>query len=255
VRRAVRAEWLKVWSDPGTGWVLGALVALSVAVSAVAISAARCPAAACGQDPAKIGFTGVYLGQAVAALAGVLAIGNEYGTGMIRVTLTAMPRRITVLAAKALVLTGLVLAASALAVGASMLVGSLILPGHGFTSARGFDLVGVVAWQASFRTTLYLTLVAAISLGVTAAVRDSAAAIGTALGLLYLFPIAESLVSDQTIQRRLSQIGPMAAGLDAQASTGLRGLPLTPWQGLGVVALWAAGALVLGGLVLSRRGA
>jgi ABC-2 type transport system permease protein len=255
MRRAVRAEWLKVWSDPGTAWVLGALVALSVAVSAVAVSAARCPAAGCGQDPARLSFTGVYLGQAVAALAGVLAIGNEYGTGMIRVTLAAMPRRITVLAAKALVLAGLVLAASALAVGASMLAGSLTLPGHGFTSARGFDLVSLGAWQASFRTTLYLTLVAVISLGVTAVVRDSAAAIGTALGLLYLFPIAESLMRDQTIQRRLEQIGPMAAGLDAQASTGVSGLPLTPWQGLGVVALWAAGALVLGGLVLRLRDA
>jgi ABC-2 type transport system permease protein len=255
VKRAVRAEWLKVWSDPGTGWLLGALVALSFAVSAVAVSAARCPAAACGQDPAKISFAGVYLGAAVAALAGVLAIGGEYGTGMIRVTLTAMPRRITVLAAKALVLAGLVLAASALAVGASMLAGWLILPGHGFTSARGFDLVSWGAWQASFRTTLYLTLVAVISLGVTAVMRDSAAAIGTALGLLYLFPIIESLVRDQAIQRRLSQIGPMAAGLDAQASTRLSGLPLAPWQGLGVVALWAAGALVLGGLVFARRDA
>jgi ABC-2 type transport system permease protein len=255
VRRAVRAEWLKAWSDPGTGWVLGALVALSVAVSAAVVSAARCPAAGCGQDPAKLSFAGVYLGQAVAALAGVLAIGNEYGTGMIRVTLTAMPRRLSVLAAKALVLAGLVLAASALAVGASMLAGSLILPGHGFTSARGFDLVSAGAWQASFRTTLYLALVAVISLGVTAVVRDSAAAIGTALGLLYLFPIAASLATSPAIQRRLTQIGPMSAGLDAQASTGVSGLPLTPWQGLGVVALWAAGALVLGGLVLYRRDA
>jgi len=255
MRQAVRAEWLKAWSDPGTAWVLGALVTLSVAVSAVAVSAARCPAMGCGQDPARLSFAGVYLGQAVAALAGVLAIGGEYGTGMIRVTLTAMPRRITVLAAKALVLAGLVLTASALAVSASILTGWLILPGHGFTAARGFDLVGAGAWQASFRTTLYLTLVAAISLGVTAAVREVAAAIGTALGLLYLFPIAASLAANPAIQRRLSQIGPMPAGLDAQVSTGVSGLPLTPWQGLGVVALWAAGALVLGGLVLRRRDA
>jgi ABC-2 type transport system permease protein len=232
VRRAVRAEWLKAWSDPGTGWVLGALTLAALT-----------------------SLTSVYLGQAVAALAGVLAIGNEYGTGMIRVTLAAMPRRITVLTAKALVLSVLVLAASALATGASMLTGWLILPGHGSTAARGFDLVNVGAWQASFRTTLCLTLVAVISLGVTAVMREVAAATGAALGLLYLFPIAASLVTNPAIQRRLSQIGPMPAGLDAQASTGLRGLPLTPWQGLGVVALWAAGALVLGGLVLCRRDA
>jgi hypothetical protein len=46
VRRAIRAEWAKTWSDPGTGWLLGALIALSVAVGAVAIATARCPAAA-----------------------------------------------------------------------------------------------------------------------------------------------------------------------------------------------------------------
>jgi ABC-2 type transport system permease protein len=232
VRRVLCAEWLKTWSDPGTGWVLGALALAS-------LSSLAC----------------VYLGEAVAALAGVLAIGNEYGTGMIRVTLTAMPRRITVLTAKTLVLAGLVLAASALAAGVSMLAGSLILSGHGSTPARGFDLVSVGTWQASFRTTLYLTLVAVISLGVTAVMREVVAATGAALGLLYLFPIAASLVRNEAVQRRLSQIGPMAAGLDAQASTGLRGLPLTPWQGLGVVALWAAGALVLGGLVFCKRDA
>lgn len=57
------------------------------------------------------------------------------------------------------------------------------------------------------------------------------------------------------MQRLLEQIGPMSAGLDAQATMGLKSLPLTPWQGLGVVALWAAGALLLGGLALRIRDA
>ena len=134
MRRAIRAEWAKTWSDPGTGWLLGTLIALTVAVSAVAIGTARCPAAGCGQDPARISLTGVYLGQAVAALVGVAAIGSEYGTGMIRVSLTAIPRRDRLLAAKAVVLAGPVLAASAAAAGASMLAGWLVLPGHGFTA-------------------------------------------------------------------------------------------------------------------------
>jgi ABC-2 type transport system permease protein len=55
--------------------------------------------------------------------------------------------------------------------------------------------------------------------------------------------------------RHLQQIGPLTAGLDAQAATGLNGLPLTPWQGLGVVALWTAGALVLGAIALTARDA
>jgi ABC-2 type transport system permease protein len=255
VRRALRAEWAKTWSDPGTGWLLGGFVVLSMGVSALVIGPARCQAGGCGQDPARISLAGVYLGQAVAALAGVLAIGGEYGTGMIRVTLTAMPRRIRVLAAKALVLAGLVLAASVLAVGASMLTGWLVLPGHGFTAARGFDLAGGAMWRAAGCAALYLMLVAVLGLGVAAVVRDSAAAIGVVLGLLYLFPVAAGLVGDPAIRWRLQQIGPMSAGMDSMATSGLRALPLTPWQGLGLVAGWAAGALVLGGVMLRLRDA
>jgi ABC-2 type transport system permease protein len=55
--------------------------------------------------------------------------------------------------------------------------------------------------------------------------------------------------------RHLQQIAPMTAGLEIQATEGLSTLPLTPWQGLGVLALWAAGALILGGLVFRLRDA
>jgi ABC-2 type transport system permease protein len=53
----------------------------------------------------------------------------------------------------------------------------------------------------------------------------------------------------------MQQIGPLSAGLDVQATIGVKSLSLTPWQGLGVVALWAVGALLLGALVLKRRDA
>src|SRR5207247_6788399 len=120
-------------------WLLFAAVALTVAVSVAAAAAARCPATGCGQDPAKVGLTGVYLGQVVVAVVAVLAISGEYSSGMIRTTLAAMPRRITVLAAKTAILTGLTLAAGTLAIlGSLLLAGRLILPGHGFTAAHGF---------------------------------------------------------------------------------------------------------------------
>jgi ABC-2 type transport system permease protein len=246
---------VKALSDPGTAWLLVALVTLSVAVSVAGVAAARCPAAGCGQDPARISLTGVYLGQVVAALAGVLAIGGEYGTGMIRVTLAAVPRRGRLLAAKAIVVASLVLVASVLAVGASMMTGRFILAGHGFTSAHGFDLAGAAMFRASLCAAVDLTLIALLGLGVAAAVRDSAAAIGVTLGVLYLFPVAAGLAQAPALQRHLEQIGPLAAGLDSLTTTGLSSLPLTPWQGLGVVALWAAGALLLGAAVLRARDA
>ncbi len=254
--QAVHAEWTKFRTVAGPAWLLAGVVTLTLAVGVPAASAAWCPSATCGVDPAKVSLTGIYLGQAVVAVAGVLAIGNEYSTGMIKLSLTAMPRRLTFLLAKAAVLTGPVLIVSALAVAGSALAGRLILPGHGFTPAHGFaSLTSGADIRAIAGTVLYLTLIALLSLGVAAAVRDSAAAIGLVLGVLYLFPIAADVVSDQALSRHLDQIGPLPAGLDAQATIGVKGLPLTPWQGLGVVALWTAGTLLLGALALKLRDA
>lgn len=248
---ALRAEWAKFRTVAGPAWLLAGIVVATLAVAVLAISAARCPAAGCGADPAKISFTGVYLSQAVAALAGVLAIGTEYSTGMITLSLTAIPRRLTWFTVKAVVLTGPVLAGSAIAVAGSALAGWLILPGRGFTPAHGYaSLTTRADLRAAVGTALCLTLTALLGLGVATAVRDSAAAAGLVLGLLYLVPVASALVSSQTLSRRLQQIGPLTAGLDVQATTGLDRLPLTPGQGLGVVALWAAGGLLAGAFVL-----
>jgi ABC-2 type transport system permease protein len=177
---------------------------------------------------------------------------------MIRTTLAAMPRRLTVLGAKAIVVTGLVLAAGTIAVLGSLLAGRLILPGHGFTPAHGFPPLSLgdgPVLRAAAGSVLYLALIALLSLGIATVVRDSAAAIGLVLGLLYLFPIFAALITDRTVQRHLLQAAPMTAGLDIQATTGLRSLPLGPWAGLGVLAAWAAGALLAGGLLLRLRDA
>ena len=222
-----------------------------------AAAAVTCPAAGCGQDPAKIALSGIYLSQAVVAILAVLAITGEYSSGMIRTTLTAMPRRMTVLAAKAVVVTGLALAAGAVGVLASLLAGRLILPGHGFTRAHGYpplSLDGGPDLRAAAGSVLYLALIALLALGVATAVRDAAVSIGLVLGLLYLFPVIASALNPHW-SRHLEQIGPMIAGESIQATADLRSLPLTPWQGLGVLALWAAGALIIGGLALRLRDA
>jgi len=93
---ALHAEWTKLRTLASTFWLLLATAALTVTVSAAAAAAVRCPSGHCAEDPAKISLTGIYLGQAVVAVVAVMAISGEYGTGMIRVTLAAMPRRVTV---------------------------------------------------------------------------------------------------------------------------------------------------------------
>jgi ABC-2 type transport system permease protein len=254
---ALRAEWAKLRTLAGTWWLLLAAGALTVGVGSGAASAVTCQTAGCGQDPARIALSGVYLSQALVATSAVLAISGEYSTGMIRTTLTAMPRRMTVLAAKAVVTTGLALTAGAVGVLASMLAGRLILPGHGFTPVHGYpplSLANGPDLRAAAGSVLYLALIALLALGAATAVRDSAVSIGVVLGLLYLFPVIASAVGPNW-SRRLQQIGPMSAGLSVQATIDLRSLPLTPWQGLGVLALWAAGTLLIGGLVLRFRDA
>jgi ABC-2 type transport system permease protein len=114
-----------------------AAVVLTVGLSAVTAAAVTYDAGT-NQDPAKISLTGIELGQAVVAILAVVAISGEYSTGMIRATLTAMPRRIAVLAGKAAVLAGVVLAAGTVAVLGSVLAGRLLLPGNGFTAAHGY---------------------------------------------------------------------------------------------------------------------
>ena len=254
--QALRAEWTKLRTVAGPAWLLAGVVAMTVAVGTATASAAQCQSARCGIDPATVSFSGIYPGQALVAVAGVLAIGNEYSTGMIKLSLTAMPRRLTWFCAKAAVLAAPVLAASALAVAGAALAGRLILPGKGFTPEHGYaSLTSATDLRAAVGAICYLTLITLFSLGAAAAVRDSAAAIGLVLGVLYLFPLAAAVISNPPITRHLDQIGPLPAGLDAQATTGLSSLPLTPWQGLGVVALWAAGALLLGALALNGRDA
>jgi ABC-2 type transport system permease protein len=258
-RAALHAEWTKLRTVAGPAWLLAAVVTLTAAVSALAVQANSCPAGAvCTVDTTKLSLTGVQLGQAVVAVLAVLVISNEYSTGMIRVTLAAMPRRTVVLAAKAAVLSSLVLAAGVLAVAGSLLAGRLILPGHGFTPAHGFALLSPgtpSVLRAAAGSVIYLALIALLSLGTATIVRDSAVAVGVVLGLLYLFPIVANVVGNAQWHRHLEQIGPMTAGLAIQATTDLRSLPISPWAGLGVLAAWAAGAMAVGGLLLRLRDA
>jgi ABC-2 type transport system permease protein len=256
---ALRAEWTKLRTMPGTFWLLGAVIAATVAVSAAAAAASRCPAGlACPVDTVKLTLTGVQFGQAVAAILAVLAIGTEYSSGMIRTTLAAMPRRTTVLAAKAAIVAGLTLAVGTVAVAGSLLAGALVLPGHGFTPGRGFPVLSLAdgpVLRAAAGSALYLCLISLLALGVAAAVRDTAVAIGTVFGLLYLFPIVAAVAASPHWQRHLQQIGPMTAGLEIQATRNLHSLPIGPWAGLGVLAAWAVAAVLAGGLLLRLRDA
>jgi ABC-2 type transport system permease protein len=249
---ALYAEWTKLRTVPGTLWLFLSTIVLTTGVGAFAAATMKCLPGECTLDPTKTSLTGIILGQTIVAILAVLAIGGEYSTGMIRTSLTATPGRTTMLAAKAIVVAAVTLAAGVPATLASLLAGRMILPSRG-NAAMSFADGAVV--RAALGSVLYLGLIALLSLGIATSVRDSATGIGIVLALLYLFPLVSLAISDPHWRRHLGQIAPMSAGLAIQTTTKLSTLPVGPWAGLGVLAAWAAGALLLGGLMLRLRDA
>jgi ABC-2 type transport system permease protein len=244
----LKSEWTKLRTSPGTPWLVLCAVVTTVGVSAFAADGTTCASQECVLDPAKVSLTGVALGQAVVAILGVLVIGGEYSSGTMRVTLTAVPRRIQVLAAKAVLVAAVTAAAAVPSTLLSLLAGRSLLD-----DPPVLDSEPVL--RAAIGSVLYLVLVALLSLGIATLVRDPATAIGAVLALLYVLPIVALTVSDADWQRHLKQIGPMNAGLAVQATRGLDDLPIGPWQGLAVLAGWAAAALLASAVALTRRDA
>ena len=257
-REALHAEWTKLRTLPGTLWLVAGLAVLTYAVGAAATAAVTCSSVDCGQDPVKVSLTGVQLGQALAAILGVLVVSSEYSTGMIRVTFAALPRRTTVLAAKAALVSALTLVAGAVAVLASVLTARYVMPHHGFTAANGYPPLSLgdgPVLRAAGGSVLYLGLITLLSLGIATLIRDAAAAIGTVLGVLYLSPIIGAVVTDPHWHHRIERYSPMTAGLAIQSTRNLAAMPIGPWEGLGVLAAWAGASLLVGGAVLHFRDA
>jgi ABC-2 type transport system permease protein len=258
MKQAVHAEWTKLRTVAGPAWLLAAAVVLTVGLGALVVASMTYSPGDGAQDTTRLSLTGLEIGQAVVAILAVLLISSEYSTGMIRITLVAVPRRSAVLLSKGTLLTSVTLVAAAISVAGSLLVGRVILLSHGFTAAHGYMVVSLAhgpTLRAAVGSVMYLALIALFGLGIGMAIRDSATAIGVVLALLYLFPLVASFIGNPQWHRHLEQIGPMTAGLAIQSTIDLRGMPLTPWSGLGVMAAWAAGALLLGGLLLRLRDA
>ncbi|MEU6026927.1 ABC transporter permease [Streptomyces tauricus] len=258
MKSAGRAEWTKLRTDAGNGWLTLGVVVLTLAAGAAVAMTSRCDATGCGGDPTRLSLTGVLAGQVVVAIVAVLMVGNEYGTGMMHTTLTAVPRRLTVLLSKSAVLTAVTLVTGTVSVLGSLLIGGLVRPGRGFTEEHGFpplSLTDGATLRAAVGSVLYLVLIGLLSLGTTLVVRSAATAIGIVLALLFVFPILTQVVADPDWQRHLQQIAPMTAGLAVQTTVHTADLPIGPWQGLGVLALWTLGAMTAGGWLLRARDA
>jgi ABC-2 type transport system permease protein len=206
VSTAVAAEWVKLRSlrstyltmlcAIGLGLALGILDTSSVAHHWATMSAAD----RAHFDPVGDSFTGLVFAQLAFGVLGVLTISTEYGTGMIRATLTATPRRGTVFTAKAVVLGAVTLALGELFAFTCFLAGQATLAGAGLDV--GLTDPGVLRAVAS--AGLYLCVVALVGYGLGALLRHTAGAVAAMFAAIFLaWPVARALESWSYLPDRL----------------------------------------------------
>ncbi|KOT92907.1 ABC transporter permease subunit [Streptomyces ardesiacus] len=192
---ALASEWTKIRSVRSTMWTLGVFVLLVLGIGLLTGAVvASSDSDLAGESALSLGFFGLLLGSICVITLGVLTTASEYGTGMIRTTMTACPSRGRVLAAKGIVfflVAFVVTLVSATVVG---LFHVSLLEGNGAGDPTGTEwLKGTVG------VSLYIALLGLLSLAVGSIIRHSAGAITLMIGLLLaplviaLFMFSESL--------------------------------------------------------------
>lgn len=249
----MRSEWTKLRTVRATYWtaVLAALSVLGIAAGSCAEWAsnlARHRAELATLDPITTSLTGVYLAQLAVGTLGVLVISSEYGTGMIKATLTAVPQRRTVLAAKAVTFSAATLVFGQLVGFAAFGAGQAILS----TQHAGVSLGHPGALRATVGSGLYLCAVGLLGFGVGAAVRHTAGAMAALFGLLFL-PTALADLLPPSLHYVIEY---MPANAGSQIFTAHYQPPaLSPWGGFGVFCLYVLAALVAAVVLTDRRDA
>jgi ABC-type transport system involved in multi-copper enzyme maturation permease subunit len=200
-----------------------------------------------GFDPVSRSLTGVYLAQLAIGVLGVLVITGEYATGMIRATLSAVPRRLPVLWAKLAVFASVTLLLMLVSSFAAFLVGQRLLGSHGTTLSSPHALRAVVG------VALYVTVVAVLAIGLGFIIRSTAGGIATLFGLLLVLPAIGHVLPTSWQQHVLPYLPSNAGG----ALYTLKPDPgtLAPWTGFGVMCLWALAAVIAAVVLLRRRDA
>jgi ABC-type transport system involved in multi-copper enzyme maturation permease subunit len=254
----LRSELTKIRSVRSTYWTLLVLLAVSIGIGA-AISAGTAAnwshASAADRatfDATQASVAGLfYLGQLVIVVLGALVLTAEYSTGMIRTSLTAMPRRTTVYTAKAAVFTLVALAVTFAAAFAAFFLGQSLLTstGHSATLSQPDVLRAVIG------SALYVTLCGLFAYAAGAILRHTAGAITAVIGLLFVVPILAHLLPHawyQDVQRWL----PNSAGQALSATTGPQDPHLfSPWGQFGVFAAYTAVLLIVGAVLFRKRDA
>jgi ABC-type transport system involved in multi-copper enzyme maturation permease subunit len=244
-RQAVTAEWTKLRTVRSTvlALVIGTALVPALAVF-VGVTRSLQP-----EDTVLGGsLTGAIAVQIAAAVVGVLGMAGEYGSGTIRATLAASPRRHTVLAAKATVTSAVTFVAGLAGCALAAAIGGLILAGKGYAPGEPMPaLLGVAVIVAA---------VGVLGLAAGVILRSSAGASTTVIAILLLPPLLGPLFGDwgrwvvgaspATVLQKLSQSSDAAP--DVAGSLGA-------WASLWLVCGYTAVVLAAGAWMLRVRDA
>jgi ABC-type transport system involved in multi-copper enzyme maturation permease subunit len=251
----LRSELTKLRSVRSTYWTLFAAVVFTVGLSAIGALVVSGNYAHFNAhekadfNPTQLSLGGVNLAQIAIGVLGVLVITSEYGTGMIRATLAAVPERRMLLAAKAMVFALTALVVGLVASFIAYFLGQAILSSQHIQSSIGDPEV----FRAVVGGGLYLAAIGLLGLGLGAIIRASAGAISALFGILFVLPIISALLP-QSWQDTINPYLPFEAGRQIMAVKHDPNV-LGSWAGYGVFCLYAAVALGLAAFLINRRDA
>jgi ABC-2 type transport system permease protein len=253
----VRSEWIK-FRSLRSSWI--SLVAMVLIVDGIgtlfsALHAHRMesnlpPGAQIQFDAVEVSLRGVYLAQLAIGVLGVLVITGEYGTGMIRSSLGAVPKRTPVLIAKALVFALVTFVVSLPTTVLGFELGQWAQSG----THDQADLATPGAVRAIVGGAVFLTLIGLLAVGMGFIVRNTAGAIATLVGIVLVAPLLTNALPEP-YNTDVAKFLPLNIGNRAISTTEFDPNLFGPWVGLGVLAAYAVGALVIGAVVLRRRDA
>ena len=242
-----RSEWVKLRSVRSTVWALAA-TAVVIAGTGLLLTALTHPST--HVNAVRISLFGVYLAQLTVGLLGVMLATGEYATGMIRATLSAAPRRLTVLGAKLGVFAVVALVTCEAALFATFLAAQAMLAPH----HAGVSLAAPGVLRAVAGTGLYLTLVGMLGIALGFAIRNTAGAAAVLFAAVLVVPEVLSAALPTDWAGRILPYLPSNAG---QAIMQVRPAPdtMAPWPGLALFTGYTVVAVAVAAIMLRRRDA
>ncbi|MDQ0993093.1 ABC transporter permease [Streptomyces sp. V3I7] len=252
--QVLRSEWTKIRSVASTLWTLSLAVVVTIALGMLISALSRSqfdqmpPDRRLSFDPTFVSFAGMTLGQLAMIVFGVLVVSNEYSTGMIRTSLSAVPRRGTFLFSKLAVAGGLALVVGMATGFAAFFLGQAMLGTH----RTQLGDPGVL--RAVIGAGLYMTLIALFSMGVAAMLRSPMLSLGI---LMPFFFLISNILGNVDATKKVGQFLPDQAGSRIMQVVPRVGddTPYGPWGGLGIMGLWVIAAIAGGYLLLRKRDA